>query len=222
MNDESVGLCGANEDDALLGFQMFDRRPPKKCFQACLRELGFCKAFVSTAEPLYLSLCLNGHTAIEINALMYEDDGSEVMPSRFPADADFRPVTSDDFDAAISFGLSAIGADREWLEGYYSQRIEKDELFGVWQNKKLLGAGELRISASQRGVADVGMVVAPEARKQGIATQILRRLRQQGRQRGLRLVCSTEIGNLAAQKAIENAGFYSQHRLLDVTLRSNG
>jgi len=217
VEGKRVGICGANGEQALLGFQIFDRRPREGIFRACLQELGFKKACVSTAEPAYLSLCLGLHASIEINALMYEDDGLEAEPGLFPPGAKYLPISMRDFDAAVSFGLDAIGAERDWLEGYYAERIEKQELFGLWRDKVLIGAGELRISPSQSGVADVGMVVAPEARKQGIATQILRQLRHDGRKRGLRVVCSTEAENLAAQTAIERAGFYSEHKILQIT-----
>ena len=85
---ETVGLCGASEEDALLGFQLFDRRPAEGYFRACLRDLGFRKAFVSTAEPAYLSLCLSCHTSIEINALMGIVSGK--LNTVFATKLDFR------------------------------------------------------------------------------------------------------------------------------------
>ena len=218
LGDDVIGYCGANAEHALLGFQIFGRRATEDYFQACLRELGFKTAFVSTAEPTYLSLCLSNHASIEINALMYEDDGTDPSPGRFADHTEYRLVSMSDFEKAISFGLEAIGPQREWLEGYYAERIETEELFGVWRNDRLIGAGELRISPSQPGIADVGMVVAPNARKQGLATEILRQLRYDGRHRGYRVVCSTETDNFAAQKAIVKAGFFSKHRILDVKL----
>ena len=98
------------------------------------------------------------------------------------------------------------------------ERIAKKELSGIWRGGELLGAGELRVSPSQAGVADVGMVIAPIAREAGLATQILQQLRHDGQKRGYRLVCSTETTNVPAQKAIARAGFHSKHRILEIGL----
>lgn len=219
-NGQSIGYFGANDAHALLGFQVFDPRLAPSAFKRCIVENRFKRAFVSTAEPAYLSLCMDHQTSVSVNAFMYETTDLNEDTVVNESDGTYRLVLKDDFEAAINFGLRSIGADRDWLEGYYADRIEKEELFGLWHDSKLIGAGELRISPSQSGVADVGMVVAPERRGKGIAANLLRRLRREGHRRGFRVICSTEADNLAAQKAIEHAGFFSNHRLLDVSLKS--
>lgn len=211
------GYCAINGDGALLGFQVFQPQLARKAFAECLKSLEISHAYASTAEPLYLSLCLDHQKSVDLNALMYEDDGSEAPPADFPGAFEFRIVTMDGFSAAMSFGYNAFGPERlDWLKGYYTERIEKGELFGLWRGDAMVAAGELRVSPSQDGIADVGMVVSPGVRNQGLATKILQQLRHDGRARRLRLVCSTEMGNEGAQKAIARAGFRSQHRILRV------
>ena len=215
--EEMVGYCAINEVNALIGFQVFSPERAEADFKHCLEALGVSDAFVSTAEPQYFSLCMDHQTNVSVNALMFEDAGSEAAPVAFPSGAEFRKVTQAEFNSAIDFGLRSIGDRRDWLEGYYAERIQKEELFGLWNGRELRAAGELRISPIQEGVADVGMVVSPEFRKRGFATLILKQLRCQGQQRGLRLVCSTEKGNIGARKAILQAGFVSSHRILRIT-----
>ncbi|MBL4838492.1 MAG: GNAT family N-acetyltransferase [Kordiimonadaceae bacterium] len=76
---------------------------------------------------------------------------------------------------------------------------------------------ERRISDTQKPYADVGMVVAKDWRRKGLATAILQQLALLCRGEGLRAICSTESGNIGAQKAIENAGFISTQRILDIS-----
>lgn len=219
LADETIGYCALDPSNAVLGFQTFDPAHARAAFRHCLSELGVSKAFVSTAEPAFLSQCLDCAGAIKVNALMYEDTGREADKTEFPDQTQFHLVDAEQFEAAITFGLAALGCDRVWLEGYYTQRIERNELFGLWDQDQMIGAGELRISESQDGVADIGVVVAQEFRRRRLATRILSQLRSDARARGLRVICSTERENTSAQTAIERAGFQAAHRILDIDLK---
>ena len=61
------------------------------------------------------------------------------------------------------------------------------------------------------------MVVGKNHRRGGIATNILRALAGHAQSKGLTSICSTETGNVGAQKAISRAGFVSTHRILEIT-----
>ena len=211
-----IGYCAVNAEGALLGFHVLDPTFEAAAFEHCLDTLEIARAFVCTAEPAYLSLCLDKQSRVTVNTIMYEDDPGKAEPSVFPGDSTFRQIEHNEHHIAVKFGVDAIGADRDWLSGYYAERIEKNELYGLWRGEMLLAAGELRISPSQKDVADVGMIVATPYRKRGIATLVLNQLRYMGRQSGLRLICSTERENIGAQKAILKAGFRATHRILDM------
>ena len=58
------------------------------------------------------------------------------------------------------------------------------------------------------------MIVAPAHRGKGVATWILAQLVAMNDAEGLTSICSTERDNRAAQKAIERAGFFAGHRIL--------
>jgi GNAT superfamily N-acetyltransferase len=217
----TVGYCSVNQENALLGFQSVRDDAASAAFVYCLRKFQIKTAYVSTAEPIYHSLCMDHQTSVRVNAIMYEDGGHGAEPPVFPGDTHYRLVEQSDFGIAIDFGLRSIGDVREWLNGYYTERIAKQELFGLWNGNELQAAGELRLSAIQEGVADVGMVVSPAVRRKGIATEILKRLLADGRDHGLRLICSTEKSNIGAQKAIVQAGFKSSHRILEVAFSNS-
>ena len=91
-----------------------------------------------------------------------------------------------------------------------------NERDSIDEAKIALATGECRPSDSQKPYADLGMVVSKNHRGQGLATNILRQLIRRCRENGLSPICSTERDNYAAQKAIENSGFVSHHRLLEI------
>ena len=105
--------------------------------------------------------------------------------------------------------------NRDWLEGYSNGLIRRQELFVLANEKEWLGLGECRISETQFGIADLGVMVAPTHRNQGRATEILKRLVHYCQNQSLQPICSTTIGNMSAQKAIIRSGFSTQHRILD-------
>jgi RimJ/RimL family protein N-acetyltransferase len=171
-------------------------------------------AFVSTAEPHYLSLCLDRLSRFEVNSLMYQrDEASGVQPQENALT--MTTVDSEQLPEAVDFAVAAIGASTEWLSGYYANLIKRQELFGVWANGRLVATGESRSRDEyQTEYADLGMIVAESERGRGMATQILRLLVTVNEANGLKSICSTEKTNVAAQKAIGRAGFVASNRII--------
>ena len=215
------GFCCTNQDGRLLQFYSgsLDSESTTKLFESLFvnARVSAVGAFVSTAEPHYLSLCLDKFSSYKVNALMYQlSDGFKPEDSN---SVSLEKLTDVDLQQAISFAHSGIGAPVEWLSGYFANLIARDELFGVRSNGNLIATGECRGSeAYQPTVADIGVIVAPEQRSKGLATSVLKSLVLIAQERGLNAICSTEKGNIAAQKAIAKAGFVAGNRILEFAL----
>ena len=98
---------------------------------------------------------------------------------------------------------------------YYGNLIDRRELYGVWENERLIATGESRGDVEyQTEYSDVGVIVAKSERGRGLATQILKQLVAMNQANGLKSICSTEKTNIAAQKAISRAGFVSSNRII--------
>ncbi|MFZ3406429.1 GNAT family N-acetyltransferase [Vibrio chagasii] len=170
-------------------------------------------AFVSTAEPQYLSLCLDNTESFKVNALMFRQRLIAVANSI--ENIEMTLATEEQLDQLVEFASSAIGAPKEWLSGYYSNLITRQELWGYWENGNIIAAGECRkFDEHQTQYADLGMIIAEQERGRGLATRVLNFLTQHATSQGLEVICSTESSNIGAQKAIERAGLSSKHRIL--------
>ncbi|MEP1229055.1 MAG: GNAT family N-acetyltransferase [Litorimonas sp.] len=211
---EVIGFCSVNSEGKMLGFHVENEALDRLVYARCIEQLNVSGAFASTAEPRYLSLCADHQSSMSVNALMYAESCEVPAKPVAPPGMSFRIAELEDLKTAVSFGVDAIQADQDWLLGYFEERIQQQELFGLWRETELIATGECRISPNQAGIADVGMIVGPAHRKNGLATAMLKYLRPIGSQKGLKLICSTESSNIGAQKAIERAGFVSQHRIL--------
>ncbi|MCG9546669.1 GNAT family N-acetyltransferase [Vibrio sp. Isolate33] len=223
-NDILVGYCVLNGEGYLLQFYLAPTASANiaDLFTLIIENnssvIGEVKgAFVSTAEPQYLSLCMDNTESYKVNAMMYrqpqESDASRHL-GRIE-DIEMTLATKEQLDKLVEFASSAIGAPKEWLTGYYSNLIARQELWGYWENESVLATGECRkFDEHQTQFADLGMIVAQAERGKGLATRVLNFLTQHANSQGLKAMCSTESSNIGAQKAIARAGLSSKNRIL--------
>lgn len=217
-----TGFCCVNEDGYLLQFFLAsaEHRTASETLDAILQPSGPLStdvrgAFVSTAEPGWLSLCLDRFPVHEVHTLMYQL--GDTPPARDDTDERLTLTTMapEHLEEAVAFAVASIGAPREWLTGYYGNLIDRGELFGSWKSGVLVATGECRGNdVYQKRYADLGVIVAKTERCRGLATRVLKRLVEVCRSTGRHPICSTERTNISAQKAIGRAGFISNHRIV--------
>ncbi len=219
--DELVGFFCVNDQGYLLQFLLNQDRQNQasQLFETvlCGNNLpsgNIRGAFVSTAEPYFLSLCLDCFSKFDVNALMYQRDGG-IREKSSEGTLSMPKVVSAQLSEAVDFAVASIGAPEDWLAGYYTNLINRQELFGVWENGRLIATGESRgYDELQTEYADVGVIVAKSERCKGLATRILKQLVTMNEANSLKSICSTEKTNIAAQKAIGRAGFFAKNRII--------
>ncbi|MEM7247747.1 MAG: GNAT family N-acetyltransferase [Acidobacteriota bacterium] len=215
-----IGYCCVNDEGQLLQFFVAPSSEGRASELFDLVTSGASSpvgptvgSFVSTAEPRYLSLCLDRYASFEVNALMYElADGAEVQDPSEGLAMDL--VESSQLSEAVDFAKAATGAPVEWLEGYFTNLIERRELFGCWESGRLVATGESRGREDDVEHVDVGVVVAESERGRGLATGVLRRLIASSVADGRKPICSAEVSNVASRTAIGRAGFVARNRIV--------
>lgn len=223
-NSELVGYCCINTDGYMLQFYLSPKAKAQSnelftlIAQNNSKVIGTDEktikgAFVSTAEPEYLSLCLDNSASFKVNGLMYQQEAH--AEKSIKTTFEMTVAKQDQLSTFVEFAIASIGAPKEWLTGYFSNLIQRQELLGYWQESKLLASGECRLfDEHQTEYADLGMIVAKSERGKGIATQVLLCLIQRANDKGLKAICSTERDNIGAQKSIQRAGMVSFHRII--------
>ncbi|MBW3695276.1 GNAT family N-acetyltransferase [Vibrio sp. T187] len=223
-HDQLVGFCCINSDDYLLQYYLSPHAMTSadELFALIAQDnsnvIGTINgAFVSTCDPKFLSMCLDNSTSIKVNALMY--CGIHKAASK-PANISLTEAFEDQIHTFVEFAAHAIGAPKEWLTSYFGNLIARRELFGYWEKGQLVASGECRkFDEHQTEFADLGMIVSPDYRGQGVATEVLRALILLASSQGLTPMCSTEKTNIPAQKAIAKADLLTHHRLLQVEFK---
>ena len=220
--DKIIGFCCINEDGYLLQFYV----SPHKQEQASLLfttvitrknpSIGKINgAFVSTAEPHYLSLCLDHFTKFKVNALMYQLGLSLKAAQEQDQILQLTIVKTEQLAELVTFAEAAIGAPEQWLKGYFTNLINRQELYGYWKNGRLFATGECRgYDEHQTQYADIGVIVDDSQRGKGLGTKVLKQLIIISKARELKPICSTESTNIGAQKAISRTGFFASNRIV--------
>ncbi|MDD1782554.1 GNAT family N-acetyltransferase [Enterovibrio sp. ZSDZ35] len=223
--DALVGYCCINGDGYMLQFFLSTvANSDQKDLFTLIADgnssvIGDVKgAFVSTAEPQYLSLCMDNSSQFAVNALMYQQMEKSDENTQF--DLFLQQASTEKLEQFVEFAVANIGAPKEWLTGYYSNLINRKELFGYWQEDELLAAGECRLfDEFQKEYADLGMIVAQSQRGKGMATQVLHWLVNNANERNLTPICSTESSNVGAQKVIKRAGLTAANRIVQIEFK---
>ena len=129
---------------------------------------------------------------------------------------EIRIATPTDIQSIIEYHENRVDIQGSWLRPYCTNLIKKQQLFLFEVNNEMIATGERRISESQKGYAHIGVTVAKEYRKKGLASYILSYLKKDCYIYGLIPICSTTIKNIGSQKAIQNSGFFAYHRIVKV------
>jgi GNAT superfamily N-acetyltransferase len=220
VKDNIAGYFCINEEGYLLQFHMLEDLLWRggEILNSMLKGSSFDTAeikgaFVSTAEPEYLSLCLESFPNFKVHTLMYQLSGNAVAVLEPPLALD--SVQAENLAELVDFTAKAIEAPVEWLTGYYTNLIKRQELFVYREDGQVIAAGESRgYDEYQSEYADLGFVVSPLARGKGLGTRVLNQLIEISRAKGLKPICSTEWSNIGAQKAIHRAGFFPANRIV--------
>lgn len=218
FEDELEGFCCVNSESYLMQFYLSPKSKIhgpdlfKLISQGNSSVIGEIKgAFVSTAETQYLNLCLDNGASYKVNAHMYRQEIEGVLETEL----EMQLADKSELTRFVSFAAINIGAPEAWLNDYYGNLIGRNELFGYWSEDELVATGECRLfDEIQTEYADLGMIVSQSHRGKGLATQVLKCLTNMASNKGLACICSTEVGNLAAQKAISRAGLSASHRII--------
>ncbi len=173
----------------------------------------------STADPLFLGLCLDAHKKVRVHTLLYRDHHRGESGFENAAEASLEVVQADELAVVAELQRDSLDQDPgDWLIGYLENLIARRELYALRIEGEIVGTGEARVSDSQPPFADLGVITMRGHRRRGVATDILWRLKQVCDDRDLVAICSTTSENLGAQRAIARAGFLSRHRILEVKL----
>ncbi len=204
---------GSNND--LLRVHLFENYQAQEIFRWVVSTCDIQYAIASTIEPLYFSLCLDLQVGITLHSYLFRDHKRIELSSGL-SNSIFRQAEKKELDDIVRFYQANTEGSGEWIEAFLHERLNRSELFALYDRQILVATGECIPSQKQPPYADLGMVVAQPYRGRGVGSFMLTRLKQHCYEAGLQPICSCAADNLASKKAIEKAGFISEQRMVKV------
>lgn len=176
-------------------------------FVICESQIG--SAYVTTRDPLTLSLCLNFHKKIALESYLFELGKKKKASLEGFDNPEFRVANTQDIE-----GVVEISGD---FFGNVENEVERRRLYLLLCNEDLLGIGYLSTHFCSDKAANLGVFTNPEFRGRNIGSYILMKLVEQCEKRGLAPIAACYHENLDSKGALEKAGFVSIDRTIIAT-----
>ena len=197
--------------DRLVEFYACDRGEAPALLRALMRQrpfgAGLCKSFdtglMEPAEALGWQRVTTGY--------LFRKRLPVVVP--WPAGFQLAPARQQDLAEVWETGRD-----------FYDSVAEVEQLFHdgwLWvafAARQIAGSGVTLPIDGPGAVVDIGMVVRPERRGTGFGSAIAGALADILKRDGKRPICGCGQSNHASKRALENAGFVSEHRLVNLTV----
>ncbi|HAB59813.1 MAG TPA: hypothetical protein DCE48_03735 [Lachnospiraceae bacterium] len=206
-----------NDDTYLTSFYVEEMYYPyaRDLVERILKEHNLTRAFVATCDEAFLSICIDLHKKIELQAYFF--DGTiphKVREPEFTRDCikqigvheneciqKMRETTGDFFD---SFTLE------DFTEGRYA-------LYQLESEGEVLGYGVIVPNQIQKGYLACGMITIEEKRRKGVGRSLQYHLGNICREQGGIPISGCWYYNHLSKKTITSAGRYSKTRLLNIS-----
>lgn len=214
-NDTVIGYCAINQDDCLLQLFLISGHQSKmnRVVIELLESKLIRSAKLSSNEPISFSACLALSKGIAADTLCFEHP-NEMM--NLSASHELIEVTEKHIPDVKLFYKEQVGMDDTF--GYTENLVARKELFMVKDAGTITAISECRMSDSQSGIADLGIIVHANFRRKGLASSVMAAQVNRVLSLGRKPICSTTVDNLASQKMIEKAGFYCSNIIFDIRL----
>lgn len=167
---------------------------------------SLCKSF----DHLFLEACIQIFNRKEIVGYLYRNFEISQTPELVNLDLLVEPVTESDLQSILSID-GQFFADVAEIKTYFEP---DSRIFKFTAQDELVGCGIVKQVIPGMNYYDIGYVVSPEHRQKGVATYIATQLKNYCIEQGWNPIAGCSSENIASQKALERAGFCSEHNLL--------
>lgn len=202
-------------DSMLLEFFVTDERRARDAFDFLLMSHRVSHATCKTSDALLLSLCLAN--AVQVRMIAFLFSSHDVGRFREKHTVKVRTVQSADIGAIQSINDGFFDSDDEI--GTY---VRSANLLLYEEDGDLLGIGLIQPVVCGLPYRDLGMLVNPSRRREGIGKYIVTHLLALCVSRGLRPICCCDAQNIASRACLEAAGFRGKHCVAEFSLEKAG
>ncbi|MCB9149210.1 MAG: hypothetical protein H6641_10670 [Caldilineaceae bacterium] len=180
-----------------------------RIFEKIKETYALKDAFIPTTDIAALSIVLENHKDIKIQALHFSDTARSVRPAEFGKDY-FRLAKMADLDEIRGFA-------EDFLDNY-EDVIGKKELYVLEKENEILGIGIVVRNKIMDNCVSIGVLTKASMRKLGVGRSIILHLKRIAFELGLTPVAGCWYYNAESRVTLESAGYITKSKLLRVIL----
>ncbi|SHH92451.1 N-acetylglutamate synthase, GNAT family [Sporobacter termitidis DSM 10068] len=208
-DERRIGYFGVYKDKTLTQFVLSpsDLRHAQPVFREVLETYRIENALVPTCDELFLSLCLDRHKKVSLQAYLFEDGRKRVRPPEYGREL-LRQATPGDMPAIIA--ICGDFLDR------YEERIKNGQLYVMRKDGEFLGLGVIVDNVIIPNCKGTGMFINAKYRGKGVGRSILLHLKAICNEKGISPVPGCTYQSDDSRRALESAGYVTKTRLLNI------
>ena len=166
-------------------------------------------AFIPTTDIAALSIVLEHHKEIKVQALHFSDTARSVRPAEFGKEY-FRLAKMEDLN-------EIQGLAKDFLDNY-EDVIQTQELYVLEKDNEILGIGVVVRNKIMENCISIGVLTKESKRKLGVGRSIILHLKSIAYELGLTPVAGCWYYNAESRLTLESAGCITKSKLLRVIL----
>lgn len=213
VSNKGIGYFAIYNQDKITQFYIENEfvNLSQQIFKEILARYNIKTAYVSTGDQLFLSLCLDFHSKIDLQAYFF--DGSVLCEVRPP-----------EFNRACLFSIQSNELEvvkaktGDFFDSVSGSDIDSGvvKLYQLCVNDEVLGYGIIVPNRLVTQFWACGMITLENKRQNGVGRSIQIHLGDICRENGFVPISGCWYHNHLSKKTIESAGRYSKTRLLNV------
>lgn len=214
IDEEHCGCFGIFDKTMLTHFYITRKhlRHAQKIFADILEKYEIKNAFVPTCDELLLSLCMDKHVKVSLQAYFFQESTNEVPPPAYSREC-LKPAVMEDLKEILEITGDFIDKHEE--------RIKEEQLYILSEGGEFLGLGIIVDNRINKSYACTGMFTNEKYRQKGIARSIIMHLKDICRERGLKPMAGCWYYNHNSKRTLESTGYASYTRLLRIDFVEN-
>ena len=210
--EQGIGYFAIYNNEKITQFYLQDQYlvMAQMIFKQILEEYDIKTAFVVTCDQLLLSLCLDFHKKIELQAYFFEGTVIPTRKAEYAREALFE-VKPEELETVKD-------KTGDFFESVTLEQLEsgKAKLYKLCEKEEILGFGIIVPNVLRPQYYGAGMITLEGNKQKGVGRSIQLHLADICKENGRIPVSGCWYQNHLSKKTIESSGRYTKTRLLNV------
>jgi hypothetical protein len=206
--EKIVGFFSIFKKTKITSFYLLDSqiKEAQKIFSDIISKFGIGSAFVATSDELLLSLAMDYHQKVEMQAYFFTDSKTNAKEANWQRNLLSLATETDIPEIMATEPYDDIEALVQSNAVYVMRK----------EDSTFLGTGIINPLKSMPNICAIGMSVSKQYRQLGIGRSILTYLKNLCYGSGKTPVAGCWYQNANSKKTLESAGFITKSRLLNI------